>query len=63
MMKAMICTLQLQLVCGYSRDPGSNSRPPLGERFLMGIPGIQEFASGYDILTGTLLIENKYVCI
>ncbi|CAK8672064.1 unnamed protein product [Clavelina lepadiformis] len=39
-------------VCGFTIPDTSNSAPPVGERYLTGISGIDEFAQGFDLLTG-----------
>ncbi|XP_078492977.1 complement component C8 alpha chain-like [Ciona intestinalis] len=46
------CTENLKLVCGFTIDPGQSSKVPLGERYLTGISGINQFSQGFDILSG-----------
>uniref|UniRef100_H2YXC1 Uncharacterized protein n=1 Tax=Ciona savignyi TaxID=51511 RepID=H2YXC1_CIOSA len=46
------CLVNNFLVCGYTINAGSSSKVPLGERYLTGISGINQFAQGFDLLTG-----------
>lgn len=42
------------MICGFSQAPPTSAASPLGERYLTGIPGIEHFAAGFDVLTGKI---------
>ncbi|XP_077973198.1 complement component C9-like [Styela clava] len=50
--KAQNCSNFGTFICGIPVTTTTSNTPPKSDRYFLGIPGIEKFSAGYDILTG-----------